>query len=91
MLELEEIRHQIDTIDAELVTLLENRMMLVTQVAAYKKETGKAIYDKNREDAVLDKIAGLVNNKDFQPYIVDTFADVMKHSRAYQTKALDRS
>lgn len=85
---LEEIRKDIDALDAELVALLEKRMQLVTQVTAYKKTTGKAILDTNREDAVLAKVAERVTNKDFEETIVNTFVDIMKNSRDYQQSKL---
>lgn len=87
-MDLEVIRQNIDKIDKELVTLIEKRMNLVSQVAAYKKETGKPIYDQAREEAILDKVAGLVQNKGLEPFIRATFADIMKESRAYQAQEL---
>ena len=42
---LEELRQEINQIDDELVVLLEKRMKLVSQVATYKQETGKAVLD----------------------------------------------
>ena len=44
-MDLNEIRQQIDSVDNEIVALLEERMKLVTRVSAYKQRTGKAIYD----------------------------------------------
>lgn len=88
---LETVRQEINDVDAQLVALIEKRMSLVTQVAAYKQKTGKAIFDQAREEAVLDKVAGLVKQEEYKPYIVDTFADIMKHSRSYQSKVLNRS
>lgn len=85
---LEEIRKDIDALDAELVALLEKRMQLVTQVTAYKKTTGKAIFDAAREDIVLEKVASRVENKEFEGTIVNTFADIMKNSRDYQQSKL---
>ena len=87
-MDLEAIRQQIDTIDKELVALVEKRMTLVSQVAAFKQETGKAIYDEAREKAVLAKVASLVEEKEFEPYVVATFADIMAESRQYQAKKL---
>ena len=55
-MDLNEIRQQIDTVDNEIVALLEERMKLVTRVSAYKQRTGKAIYDPEREQALLDKV-----------------------------------
>ena len=40
-MDLELIRKQIDQVDQELVSLLEERMTLVEQVVAFKKSSGK--------------------------------------------------
>ena len=82
------IRQEIDQVDQELVALLEKCIALVTQVAAYKRATGKAILDTRREKVVLNKVASRVQNKDFETTLVNTFADIMKNSRDYQAKQL---
>ena len=88
-MDLSEIRQQIDTVDNEIVALLEERMKLVTRVSAFKQRTGKAIYDPEREQALLDKVAGSVANPEYQEAIVASFADIMKHSRTYQAGKLE--
>ena len=49
MLDLNEIRNNIDKIDSQLVELFEERMKLTTEVAEYKIETGKKVLDPARE------------------------------------------
>lgn len=88
-MDLNLIRQDIDALDKELVALLEKRMDLVTQVTTFKKETGKAVLDTAREEAVLEKVASRVVNKDFEATIVNTFADIMKNSRDYQKSKLN--
>ena len=83
-MDLNEIRQQIDTVDNEIVALLEERMKLVTRVSAYKQRTGKAIYDPEREQALLDKVGASVLNPEYKEAIVASFADIMKRSRIYQ-------
>ena len=51
MLDLNEIRNNIDKIDSQLVELFEERMKLTTEVAEYKIETGKKVLDPAREKA----------------------------------------
>lgn len=63
-------------------------MQLVSEVVAYKKATGKAVFDKEREEAILEKVAARVTNKDFEEAVVATFSDIMKQSRLYQEKQL---
>lgn len=83
---LETLRQKIDTIDRELVALLEKRMDTVTKIGQVKKEGNKAVYDEKREQQVLDKVAKLLKNKGYKETITDTYVDLMKHSREYQNK-----
>ncbi len=59
-MDLDCIREQINTIDSQLVELLEKRMELVDQVTAYKRATGKPVLDTSRENAVLERVGKLV-------------------------------
>ena len=83
---LETLRQKIDTIDRELVALLEKRMDTVTKIGQVKKEGNQAVYDEKREQQVLDKVAKLLKNKGYKETITDTYVDLMKHSREDQNK-----
>ncbi|HFI0107356.1 TPA: chorismate mutase [Streptococcus suis] len=85
---LEHIREQINTIDSQLVDLLEQRMELVDQVTAYKRATGKPVLDTRRENAVLERVGNLVQKEDYRSAIQATFSDMMAQSRAYQAAKL---
>ncbi|MBO4127045.1 chorismate mutase [Streptococcus suis] len=82
------IREQINTIDSQLVELLEKRMELVDQVAAYKRATGKPVLDTSRENAVLERVGKLVQKDAYRSAIQATFSDMMAQSRAYQSSKL---
>lgn len=82
------IREQINTIDSQLVELLEKRMELVDQVTAYKRATGKPVLDTSRENAVLERVGKLVQKDDYRSTIQATFSDIMTQSRAYQSSKL---
>ncbi|HFI0696136.1 TPA: chorismate mutase [Streptococcus suis] len=85
---LEHIREQINSIDSQLVDLLEQRMELVDQVTAYKRATGKPVLDTSRENAVLERVGKLVQKDDYRSAIQATFSDMMAQSRAYQSSKL---
>ena len=85
---LEEIRREINQIDDELIKLLEKRMDLVSKVASYKLETGKAVLDSKREETILNKVAEAVESPVYRDVIVNTFTDMMKHSRAFQERQI---
>ena len=85
---LDDIRSDIDTLDAQLVQLLEARMALVSQVDTFKKMTGGRVLDNSRELVILDRVASQVENPDYTETVVNTFKDILKNSRAYQEKVL---
>lgn len=86
---LDDIRQEINQVDAKLVTLLEERMRLVTKVSDFKKETGKATLDEAREQAILDRVSSLIKQDEFEPFIRETFKAIMKESRRYQESKKD--
>ena len=85
---LEEIRREINQIDDELIKLLEKRMELVSKVAVYKLKTGKAVLDSKREETILNKVAETVESPVYKDAVVNTFTDMMKHSRAFQERQI---
>ena len=85
---LEEIRQEIDQVDDALVALLEQRMNLVGQVVAFKQSNGKAVADPKREERIFARVASKIENKNYQETILATFADILKHSRAFQEKQI---
>ncbi|MBV1943654.1 chorismate mutase [Streptococcus parasuis] len=87
-MDLDMIRSQINQLDEELVALLEKRMELVDQVAAYKRATGKPVLDTIREKAVLERVGKLVQKDDYRSAIQATFSDMIAQSRAYQSSKL---
>lgn len=87
--ELMQAREKIDTIDQEIVGLLEKRLSAVSEVIAYKAQTKKAVLDTSREENVLENVAALVKDENYRETIVETFKDIMKQSRNYQEGRLE--
>lgn len=89
MLDLQEIRKEIDAVDKELVKLFEKRMEITTKVAQFKMETGKKVLDPEREQAKLEAIAELVTNEANKRGINEIFTQIMSASRKYQYSLLE--
>lgn len=83
-LDLLEIRNRIDKIDSQLVELLEERLSIVQEVAMFKKQTGKKIFDEVREKEVIDKNIKKVKNKELEHYMKMIIQDIMDVSKEYQ-------
>ena len=84
---LNEIRNEIDSIDKEIVSLLLKRMAASAKVAAYKIENKMPVYDKAREDALLEKIESL--SMDMSPYTKEIYLEILKQSKLFQTQIID--
>ncbi|HEV2705494.1 MAG TPA: chorismate mutase [Pyrinomonadaceae bacterium] len=52
---IEELREEIDTIDAELLRLMNRRALVAVQVGALKSSAGLPIHDPQRERTVLSR------------------------------------
>ena len=83
-MELEDSRKQIDALDRELTRILEERMKVVAQVAAYKKEHHMEIFDPRRERLILDKIAAMAQYKELAPYLQRIYQCIMDESKNYE-------
>ena len=56
---LDELRTEIDSLDARLVELLNERARVVVEVGKYKQRTNSPIYAPDREKAVFDRVRSL--------------------------------
>ena len=83
-MDLQKCRDEIDLIDREIVKLFQQRMDVSSKVADYKRCTGKPIFDKAREDAILDKMATMAENE-FQAHCLrELYSQIMSMSRKLQ-------
>ena len=64
-------------------------MNVVAEIARIKKESKTSVLDSSREDKVLEQVRTYVEKEEYADTIVDTFKDVMKHSRTYQNRHLE--
>ena len=55
--DLKRLRQQIDDLDDEILRLLNQRMLLVQDVATLKNKAGKVPLDLNREQAIFRRLA----------------------------------
>ena len=86
--DLQEIRKQLDQVDREIVTLFEERMRLCGDVAEYKIENGKPVYDGERERQKLDSVKAMTDDSFQKQAVEELFSQMMTISRRYQYKLM---
>lgn len=84
MIDLSISRQQIDEIDSQIVELFEKRMDVANEVAKYKMETGKPVYDKEREEQKLEKLGSMSHGEFNERAVKELFSQIMSISRKYQ-------
>lgn len=91
MLDLDNCRKKIDEIDKEITRLFEERMNVVINVAKYKKANNLPIFHKDREDDVIRKNVGYLENKDYAETAEKFFTSMMEVSREFQSELIEKA
>jgi chorismate mutase/prephenate dehydratase len=88
MLDLAKLREEIDEVDTQIQTLFERRMDICREVAAYKIENGKKVFDKEREESKLVRISAKASNDFYAKGAQEVFEQIMSISRKMQYQLL---
>lgn len=88
VVDLKESREKIDSIDRQIAELFEERMNVAADVAAYKRSTGKKVFDPVREDEKIKVLREMTDNEFNKTGIEDLFRQIMSISRKYQYNVL---
>lgn len=90
-MELDEVRKNINQVDASIASLFEKRMHLVEEVIKYKMEHNLPIFDEKREIEVLNKNLSLIEDENLKKYFKEFLIDMMNVSKKYQKEILERN
>lgn len=82
--QLEQARKIINEVDSEMARLFVRRMEAAAMVADYKKRHGLPILDATREEEVIRRGSGRVEDDTLREYYVNFIKNNMAISRAYQ-------
>ena len=81
---IEELRERINDVDAQLVSVLNERLELAGRVGEYKAERGLPVLDEGREAAVLQKISDKSGR--FSEQNMAVYKEIIRQSRLLQEK-----
>lgn len=84
---MKDFRQQIDKIDEQIVKLLGKRMILVKEIAKFKKAEGLPIKDSGREDELRRRLKILAKKHGLDPEFVNyLYNHVFIESRQIQSE-----
>lgn len=87
-MDLTELRNEIDEVDRQMVELFEKRMEICGQVASYKIENDKPVFDKKREEEKIQKVMALAHGELNQTGVQELFEQLMSTSRKLQYRIM---
>ncbi|MCD8068536.1 MAG: chorismate mutase, partial [Lachnospiraceae bacterium] len=86
--DLDELRKEIDELDRQIVDLYERRMDVCREVAQYKIENGKKVFDSAREREKIAAVRGMVQKDSYRIGAQELFELIMSTSRKMQYQML---
>lgn len=87
-MDLQKSREKLDEIDKAIVELFEQRMSICGDVAEYKIQTGKAVYDAQREQEKLQAVGEMAHSDFNRIAVKELFSQMMTISRRYQYRLM---
>ena len=87
-MDLQDARKVIDEVNTELVPLIERRMDAVVEVTRYKRESGMAVYDAERERLILERVGEKVQNPEYTASVQKIFQALMDVTKEYEEEHL---
>ena len=86
--EIGSLRQQIDAIDRKLLELLAERLKVVHQVGAHKREKGLAVFDPLREEALLEDLVEIAPDALDAEAVRAVFQAIVTQSRRLEEEML---
>ena len=82
---IEQLREEIDKVDAEIINLLSRRKKAVQKIALFKKKLDKPIVDNRREQQIIKRLKRIAKGKNLDDgLIVSLYRVIIKNSRDEQ-------
>ncbi len=88
MEKLQELRGELDVIDAQIVELYQKRMDICKQVGEWKVSEGRKVFDKQREKEKIASVTANVTDAFHKKGVTELFEQLMSLSRKLQYQLL---
>ena len=85
-MDIAKLRQDIDVIDANILDLINKRLLLAAQIGDLKKQSGIQIVDSGREKAVLDRLLNRNAGPLQEPALHQIFTAIMAAARDIQSR-----
>jgi len=88
---LDDWRRQIDSLDTDLLRLLNQRAAIACEIAAIKVASGLPAYDGNRERQVLARVVEKNTGPLDEQSVIDIFSGIIRETRRLGTQRMEEA
>ncbi|MEG0284288.1 MAG: chorismate mutase [Erysipelotrichales bacterium] len=82
--QLDKYRNEIDSLDEELIKLLDKRFQISMHIKEYKDDNNMAIKDEKRETYIKEKILSYRGSQQVIEQILEVYNTILKASKLLQ-------
>lgn len=89
-MKLEDFREELDSLDSKMLELYQQRINIVKEIAQIKKESNLPIFDKKREEEIINKSLKNIDDENLKAMYKEFIELILKQSKEIQKNALNR-
>lgn len=87
-MKLEDFREELDSLDSKMLELYQQRINIVKEIAQVKKESNLPIFDKKREEEIINKSLKNIDDENLKAMYKEFIELILKQSKEIQKKCL---
>ena len=87
-MKLEDFREELDSLDSKMLELYQQRINIVKEIAQVKKESNLPIFDKKREEEIINKSLKNIDDENLKAMYKEFIELILKQSTEIQKKCL---
>ena len=87
-MKLEDFREELDYLDIKMLELYQQRINIVKEIAQIKKESNLPIFDKKREEEIINKSLKNIDDENLKAMYKEFIELILKQSKEIQKKCL---
>ena len=87
-MKLEDFREELDSLDSKMLELYQQRINIVKEIAQIKKESNLPIFDKKREEEIINKSLKNIDDENLKAMYKEFIELILKQSKEIQKKCL---
>lgn len=88
-MDIKEYREQINSLDVQIVELIEKRMDVAAGIGREKKRLGLPVFDTAREEERIETVKSLTKNQEYKEHMAQIYRNLMDETKKMEQRLID--